>query len=98
MENDRTFVARSTKVEERRATLGTQPSGAGRYSVDPAHRSTLARPARAVSQSLDLLATLAEVGRGRGMVGNLAHVPSHTGPAWATRLERSLCRWQFRTG
>jgi transposase len=98
MEINRTFVASSTQVEERRSTLGAQPSGAGRYSLDPAHRSTLARLARAVSQSLDLLATLAKVGRGRCLVGNLAHFPSHTGPVWAARLERSLCRWQFRTG
>lgn len=98
MEINRTFVAGSTQVEEGRPTLGTQPSGAGRHSLDSAHGSALARPARAVSQPFDLLATLAKVGRGRGMVGNLAYVPRHTGPAWAARLERSLCRWQFCTG
>lgn len=96
MEINRTFVASSTQVEERRATLGSQSSGAGRHSLDTPHRSPLARLARAVSQSCNLLATLTEVGRGRCVVGDLAYIPCHAGPAWAVGLERSLRRWQFR--
>lgn len=96
MDINRTLVASSTQVEERRSTVGSQSSGVGRDSLDSAHGRALARPARAVSKSLDLLATVAEVGRGRRMVGHLAHIPRHLGPAWAVGLERSLCRWQFR--
>lgn len=98
MEINRTFVASSTQVEERWATLGSQPSGARRHSLGATHGRALARPARAVSQPFDLLATLAEVGRGRRVVGHLAHVLGHTGPTGTVGLERSLCRWQFRPG
>ena len=98
MEINRTVIASSSAVEEGRSTLGTQSSGAGRHSLDFAHRSALARPAGAVSKPLDVLATVAEVGRGRRMVRHLADFPRHPGPAWAAGLERSLCRWQFCPG
>lgn len=98
MDIDRTFVASSTPVEERRPTLGAQSRSVGRDSLDFAHRRALARLARAVSQPFDLLATSTKVGRGRRVVGHLAYLPSHPGPTWAARLERSFRRWQFRAG
>lgn len=98
MEINRTFITSSTQVEAGRSTLGSQSSGPGRHSVGAAYRRALARLARAVSQPLDLLATLAEVGGGRRVVGDLADFPRHAGPAWAVGLERSLRGWQFRPG
>jgi transposase len=66
--------------------------------VDPAYRSPLARPTRAIPQSLYLLAAAAQVG-GRGhLAGDLAGLPCHLGPTQATRLERSLCRCHLRPG
>jgi transposase len=47
--------------------------------VDTAHRRALGRLARGVSQPFHLLATLAALGRGRAVAGDLAGLPGATG-------------------
>src|SRR5574341_53093 len=98
METDRTLIASSSQVEERRTALGSQPSGLGRHSVDPAHGSDLAGLAGSISQPFDLLATAPVVGGRRCLAGDLAGLPLHAGRTQTTRLERSLCGWHVRTG
>lgn len=50
----------------------------------------MARPATAISESSDLLAAAAAVGGTRGLVGGLACLIGHAGPAGAVALERVL--------
>jgi len=72
-----------------------EPPCAGRDSVDPAERCSLAGLARGVSASLDLLAAAAGLGGARGLDESLAIVSERIERAPATEVERVVSGREF---
>ena len=79
-------------------TTSQRPQSARRDSVDSAQRCALARFARRVSFTGDLLAATAGLGRARGLAHHLARISGGTEPTRATQLERIVSGRQFRSG
>lgn len=88
----------AAQASEGRTPSCERPQGSGRHLVGSAQRGTLVRSARRVSFSGHLLAETSRLGRARGLAHHLAHIPGRTEPTRATRLERILSGWQFRSG
>src|SRR5712664_2380367 len=101
-------VAERSAVEENRAlapetaqespwwpAVDREPPCAGRDSVDPAERCSLAGLARGVSASLDLLAAAAGLGGARGLDESLAIVSERIERAPATEMERVVSGREF---
>jgi len=63
--------------------------------VDSAERGSLARHAREISASLDLLAAAARLGGAGRLVEHLANVSERVKPAPAIEVERIVSGWEF---
>ena len=74
MGQDRAAPPTDAAIPARRAPLGEPSSRRGRHSVGAENRRALARFARGVSESLDVLAPAEALGRGRDVAPDLARV------------------------
>jgi len=91
------FVSRAQAAARRTGSaLGVEPAVRGRHSLGVAHRSSVARPARRVSQRGNLLATSATVGRRGCLVGGVAAVAGRSESAATAGMGRNLSGWQLR--
>ena len=78
--------------------MDRQPSCVGRDFVDCAKRGSLARSAREISASLDLLAAVGRMGGAGRLAEHLAHLLERIERARRTRLERIFSGRQFCSG
>jgi transposase len=91
MENPGALVSRTQAPQGRtRAALGRQSRVFAGHFVGSAYRGAMARPARAISGRIDLLASLAQLGRARGLAEGMAETVVHVGPAPTAGLGRSF--------
>jgi len=98
MGEDPSLAAEKAQISARRATSGERPQSSGRHSLDFAKRGSLARPARRVSRTSDMLAAASGLGTARNLAHHLARIPGGIEPTRATPLERIVSGWQFRSG
>jgi transposase len=98
MGEDPTLAAEKTQVPARRAATGKRPQSSGRHSLDFAQRCSLARPARGIPGTGNVLAAASGLGRARDLAHHLARISGRTQPTRATQLERIVSRRQFRSG
>jgi len=98
MGEDRSLAAEKAQVSAWRKTTSRRSQSSRRHSLDFAQRRSLARPARGISLTGDVLAAAAGLGRARDLAHHLARIPSGIEPTRATELERSVSRRQFRSG
>jgi transposase len=97
MEDSGAFVSRTAAPQGRpRAALGFQSRVFAGHFVGPAHWSSMARPTRAISRRIDLLASLAQLGRARSLAQGMAETAVHAGPAPATGLGRGFSGCHLR--
>src|ERR1700688_4840495 len=85
---DRALAPQAAPTTQRWSSLDSEPSCAGRDSVDSAKRGSLAGPAREIPASFDLLAAAARLGRAGRLVEHLAGVSERTQRAPAIEMER----------
>jgi transposase len=97
MGEDPSLAAEQAQISAWRATSSERPQSSGRHSLDFAQRRSLARPARGVSLTSDLLAEASGLGTARNLAHHLARIPGGIEPTRATQLERSVSGWQFRS-
>ena len=88
--SDPEFVAGAPTQHGARTTGSRQSSLCRRHPVGAAQRRPVARFAAPVSQPGDLLATVAALGRARGLVAGLARIARHAGRARALALGRDF--------
>src|ERR1700691_3313842 len=92
---DRALAPQAAQTTQRRSSLDSKPSCAGRDSVDSAERGSLARHAGEIPASLDLLAAVARLGGAGRLVEHLANVSERVKPASAIEVERIVSGWEF---
>src|ERR1700686_2311206 len=95
VEEDRPFTSEAAQTTQGRPSMDPEPSCAGRDFVDSAERGSLARLAREIPASLDLLAAAARLGGAGRLVENLADVSERVEPAPAIEVERIVFGRQF---
>jgi len=79
-----------------RAALAGESGGFGGDTLDTAHWGTLGRLAPGVPQPFHLLATIAALGRGRGLAGGMARLSRPARQEGDAELARSLPRCELR--
>lgn len=92
MVTDCRFISREATLPQRRASAGSSSTMCRRYSLDPAHRSTLARSSQTVSLSLDVLASIPGVDRSGHVEKGLVSAARETGSTREDQLARIDCR------
>jgi hypothetical protein len=90
MVEDCTIVAVGETRFKGWASQDRQPGSFGRYPLDSANWSALARLAQEIPQSIDLLASIESLGRTRHLAKNLANIPFPAGRRRPPGLGRSL--------
>ena len=78
--------------------MGIEPGVRGRHSLGVAHRRSVARLARRVSQRRDLLAASAAMGRRGCLAGRVAAVTGGAESPATAGMGRNLSGWQLRVG
>src|SRR6202521_4987953 len=92
---DRAHAPQAAQTTQGRSSLDSEPSCAGRDSVDSAERGSMTRPAGEIPASLDLLAEAARLGGVGRLVEHLAGVSERVKPAPAIEVERIVFGRQF---
>src|SRR3984893_19217385 len=92
---DRTLAPQAAQTTQGRSSLDSDPSCAGRDSVDSSERGSRARPAGEIPASLDLLAAAARLGGAGRLVEHLADVSERVKPAPAVEVERIVSGREF---
>jgi transposase len=98
MGEDPSLASKTAPAPAWRQTTRQRSQGARRDSVDSAQRGSLAGFARGVPFTGNVLAATSGLGRAGGLAHHLACLPGATEPTRATRLERIVSGWQFRSG
>src|SRR5271166_2924674 len=98
MGEDPSLAAEAMPTPAGRAASMRRSQSAGRHFVDSAQRRSLARPARGIPLTGNVLAAASGLGRTRDLAHHLAGIPGGIEPTRATQLERSVSRRQFRSG
>ena len=98
MGQDRTAPPITAAIPARRSPLGEPSSRRRRHPVGAEDRGTMARPARGVRESLDLLAPLEALGRGRHVAPDLARDYRGAGRTWPVALGDRVHRWHLCPG
>ena len=97
MGEDPSLAAEKTQISAWRAAAGEQSQSSRRHSLDFAQRRSLARPARGIPGTGNVLAAASGLGRTRNLAHHLARIPGGVEPTRATQLERIVSGWQFRS-
>src|SRR6202158_486859 len=95
VEENRALAPQAAQTTQGRASLDSEPSCAGRDSVDSAERGSLAGHAGEIPASFDVLAATARLGGAGRLVENLANVFERVKPAPAIEVERIVFGRQF---
>src|SRR5208283_3086717 len=95
----RAFVSSAEAPKRQaRSAASAESSLFRRHPVDSADRRGLALSTRRVSLTLDLLAAVATVARGRGLAGGLARAPGRVGCGRTAAMGGDLLGRQLRSG
>ena len=99
MEDSGAIISRTEAPQRRSRTPADRQSRVfRRHFVGSAHRGSMARHARVVPGRIDLLASLAQLGRARSLAQGMAKAIVHAGPAPAAGLGRGLSGRDFYHG
>ncbi|MGB7848080.1 MAG: IS5 family transposase [Candidatus Acidiferrum sp.] len=98
MGEDLSLAAEKTQIPARRAAPSERSQSSGRHFVDFAQWRSLARPARGIPGTGNVLAAASRLRTTRDLAHHLARIPGGIEPTPATKLERSVSGWQFRSG
>jgi len=93
---DPSLASESPQIATWRAATGEPSQSSRRHSLDFAEWRSLARPARGISFTSNLLATTSRLGKAGRLAHHLTRIPGRTKRARAIELERIVSRWQFR--
>jgi transposase len=98
MGEDPSLAAETTQTPAWRAASVRRPQSAGRHFVDSAQWCSLAGFAGRIPVAGNVLAATSGLGRAGSLAHHLARILGGTEPTRATRLERVVFGWQFRSG